>query len=89
LFLEIEGSEQQTTVQRRENRVSKFRKAIFGLRLRAGLAAPNRSGISPFQPMDRLSAECGFEPRLNQRKTGRFRRTAGFAADWFKLSKLG
>jgi hypothetical protein len=47
LFVKIESSEQQITVQRREIRICKFRKADFGLRLRAGLAAPNRGGISP------------------------------------------
>jgi hypothetical protein len=41
--------------------------------------------FSLFQPMDRLSAKCGFEPRLNQRDAGRFRQTAGFAAIWLKF----
>jgi hypothetical protein len=43
----LESPGQQTTLRRREKRWGDFRKADFRLRFRAGLAVPNRVGISP------------------------------------------
>ena len=64
LDFKIESPEQKTTIRRRENRASNFRKAAFGLRSRAvsllrtvvGFLPSPANGVG-FQPT------CGFEPR--------------------------
>jgi hypothetical protein len=53
------SSEQETALQQREICVSISRRAVFGLRLRAGLAAPNRVwDLNPWFPLSgyRLAA---------------------------------
>jgi hypothetical protein len=86
LFVKSGSSEQQTTVQRREIRVSEFRKATFGLRLLAGLTAPNRDGISPVSiPGTDYESVAESNRELNQRNAEPFQRTAGNAANWFKV----
>ena len=62
----VESPRQKTTVRRREKRLRVFRKADFGLRMCASLLPQAVAGFLPIQPLDRLTAECGFELLLNQ-----------------------